>query len=270
VLGHDGPLAEVRPAPSVEVSEVVDNISKALKENHSKIDQFSWLGGATYKSPPELEKRVVQMGGHIHIGNPALLENDKKAGAYTRIVRVLDEVVALPLVKIDTPEPHLRRNKEFNGFGNYGRALDHKSQEGRFEWRVPSGLWLIHPDIAMATLGTTKAVSEACYQTMAEKNFDQKWINAPEGSTGFLKSWDMLDAKKVAEIINNATPESVSSTLIYRAGKKLKNLPNYHKHKAEIDEFIRLVKLSAKDRKNISLDLKKNWLRKGLLIKKRK
>lgn len=266
-LGSDGPLAEVRPAPSTEVSEVVKNIADIFHKHGEKmIGDFLWVAGATYSSPNSPNERVVHMGGHLHLGNPKLLNEDQKIAVYKRIIRALDETIALPLVRIDCPLPHLRRNTAHNGYGRYGRYGDQRPQLGRFEWRVPSGLWLAHPDMTQAVMGVTKAVTESCYQMMAEVEFDTAWINAAQNRKGFLKTWGAMDAHKVEKMVNSADPEAVPVALLNRAAKKLRGLPNHDKYKAEIDEFVRLVKMSKKDRSRINLDLRDTWLNNGKLI----
>ena len=265
-LGSDGPLAEVRPPPSTDTSKVVQSISNILRKGHPDITDFDWYTGATYKSPNHPDERIVHIGGHIHIGDPKSLPVALKNGVYSQIIRVLDETIAMPLVRIDCPEPYLRRNTEHHGYGRYGRWGDQRPQEGRFEWRVLSGLWLAHPTFAEAILTTTKAVSESCYQLMVDVNFDEKWVLAAANRKGFLKTWGAMNANEARKLINNSAPDAINATLINRAAKKLQNLENYTKYKAQIDEFLRLVRLSDKDRKTINLDMKSTWLNNGKLI----
>lgn len=266
-LGHDGPLAEVRPPPEITAEGLVNNIRTIFKRDRNKMEPWLWYGGAAYRAPDQApNERVVHVGGHIQFGNPLLLPEGQVNSIYKQTVRVLDETVALPLVRIDTPLPAHRRNQFWNGYGRYGRWSDFKPKENRFEWRVPSGLWLTHPDIAQAVLGTSKAVVESCYQMMADKDFDDSWICARADRKGFLKSWGALNARQVEKLINDAEPTAVEIALVNRAAKKLRGLDNYSKYKAEIEEFLRLVRLSDKDKANINLDLKDTWLNNGKLI----
>jgi hypothetical protein len=267
-LASDGPLAEIRPPPATDTSVVVDNIRNILKAGHTSIGGLNWIAGATYKSPNHPDERIVHIGGHVHLGDPHLLPNKNKQGIYRQIIRILDEMMALPLVRIDCPHPHLRRNTvHTNGYGRYGQWGDTKPQEGRFEWRVPSGLWLTHPDFAQAVLGTSKAITEQCYQMMAEKNFDNEWICARADRKGFLKSWKVMSTNRAAKIVNDAVAGKVTPTLVKRAELKLRDLHNYSKYKGEVDEFIRLITMSNKDKRNINLDIKDTWLDGGKLIK---
>lgn len=268
VLGHDGPLAEVRPPPENDPAELVKNIERILKKESKLVDPFLWRGGASYKSPNHQQgERIVHIGGHLQFGNPELMPKESINAIYRQTVRVLDELVALPLVRIDTPNPSHRRNEMWNSYGKYGRHGDHKAKENRFEWRVPSGLWLTHPDLARAVIGTSKAIVEACYQSMAENKFSDNWICGRMDRKSFLSSWGVLPSQTVGKIINDATPDGVDPSLLNRTIKKLREISTYSKYKTEIEEFIKLVRLSEKDRDSINLDLKDTWLNKGKLIK---
>jgi hypothetical protein len=265
-LGYDGPLAEVRPQPHKTTGDIVTNIKDIFDRGQSRISNYDWISGASYFNEHNDRGRIYHLGGHIHIGDPIELEDRKREAAYEAIIQVLDNMIALPLVRIDTPEPHRRRNEEWNGYGPYGRSGDQRPQEGRFEWRVLSGLWLAHPTLATAILGTTKAVSEACYKSMAERGFDLDWIKSEEG---FRKYWKADNKQAVAKAINDAVPSKVSKAMANKSVNKLKELSNYKQYQSEIKEFEVLVNMSANDRKNINLDLKQNWLNGAKLIKEK-
>ncbi len=267
LLGEDGPLAEVRPPPATTPEGLVENMRNILKQYQPIIDKYHWIGGATYKNSAFPEDRVVSMGGHIHIGNPPLLPEDKKNAIYQRSIHILDDTVAIPLVRIDTPEPYLRRNTMHNGYGKYGRWGDQRPQEGRYEYRVLSGLWMTHPDLALAVLGTTKAVSEEVYQRMADNDFSMDYISAPSNRNGLLKSFGVMAQDKAEKIVNDSNPEAVDESLLEKMKVRLCSLGNYEQYKNEIDSFIDIVTMSEKDRSNISLDVKKNWLEGQSLIK---
>jgi hypothetical protein len=257
-LGQDGPLAELRPKPATSPKELVETMKKILEQNKDKIDKYEWLGGATFKNAAYPGDRTLSIGGHIHIGNPSVLPEGKKTSIHQRIIQILDETIAIPLCRIDTPDPGARRNA--GGGGAYGRWGDTRPQEGRFEWRVPSGFWSAHPDIAVAVLGVTKAVSEECYQRMSDKDFDSDYISAQSNRAGFLKDWDAIAQEKAAKLVNDSNPDSITNDILVKMEERLKSMSNYKDYQDEIDAFVDLVNISPDDRSKISLDLKKNWL----------
>lgn len=265
-LGCDGPMAEVRPEPHKGIDDIITNIREIFERGRASIDNYGWISGASYSNENNDQGRIYHLGGHIHIGDPPELENAQREAAYEAIIQILDELVAMPLVRIDTPDPHRRRNEEWNGYGRYGRWGDQRPQEGRFEWRVLSGLWLAHPTLATSILGTTKAVSEACYKSMAERGFDLDWIKSEDG---FRKHWKASPKLAISTLVNEAIPGRVTKPTANRSVKKLRGLSNYKQYQSEIEEFERLVNMSVNDRKYISLDLKQNWLNDAKLIKEK-
>lgn len=267
-LGQDGPLAELRPSPATTPKKLVATIKKLFAQNRDKIDNYDWIGGATYKNAAYPQDRTLSIGGHIHIGNPSILPEEQKNAIYQRIIQVLDDTVAIPLCRVDTPEPGARRNAK-NGYEAYGRWGDTRPQVGRFEWRVPSGFWITHPEAAVAVLGVTKAVSEECYQRMADKGFDEGYINASSSNKGFLKEWDVLPQAAAEKLVNESNPDSISPEILDKVETRLKSMSNYDTYRDEIDSFVDLVNITTKDRSNISLDLKKNWLEDNDFINKK-
>jgi hypothetical protein len=263
LLGSDGPVAEVRPPPAKKVATMVSRISNALHKRSGVIKTYDWVAGATYASPNHPQERVVFMGGHLHLGRPSIADPRNVNGIYARIAQVLDETVAVPLVKIDGPDAWLRRNTRYNGYGRYGRWGDWRNKPDRMEWRVLSGLWLAHPHLAQSIVGTTKALTEHCFQMMAEHGFKAAWINAPRGEEGFLTSWGAMNERVAAEILNGSKPGSIPTSIIDRAAKKLTGLSNYRNYKAEIDAFVELLYLTEP---NFNLDMKDTWLHNGNVI----
>jgi hypothetical protein len=256
-LGSDGPAAEVRPAPFSEVAKVVGDMKRIFEQGNRAIEAYRWVAGATYSSPKYPQDRTIHLGFHIHLGDPALIRHNQRNAIYERIIRVLDDTIAIPLVRIDGPKAAERRNKTYQGYGRYGRWGDQRPQANRFEWRVPSGLWLAHPDLSMILLSVAKAMTEACYQKMAEHDFDPEWINAPANRNGFLKFWGLLPKRVAQQTLNASLSEKVTDGMIYKALTRLTELDNASKYKAEIEEFGRLVTLK---KPKFNLDIKETWL----------
>jgi len=263
VIGSDGPLAEVRPAPSNNVSTIVERIGMAFHKKTDIIQGYNWVGGATYASPNHPDERIPSMGFHVHIGTPLIVGAENRTAVYAKITRALDEVIALPSVRIDGPDAARRRNIAWKNYGPYGKWGDWREKEHRFEWRVPSGLWLAHPYLARCLLGVSKAVSEHCYLLMAEEGFKSKWVGASLKDRGFLKKWDALDETVGARLLNGSAPREVPNSILDRAAKKLCGLSNYYKYKAEIDAFLEMIYLKDPV---FNLDLKSTWLNKGNLL----
>jgi len=261
-FGSDGPGAEVRPAPSHSHLGCVKNIEKIFNNAPVGAHEYKWIGGATFED----HVRPYWFGGHIHLGRPKPIEMDHAMGVYKKIAKVLDHLVALPLVRLDTPQPHLRRNGCKYGYGKAGKFDTHDAsasirvaEEGdRFEYRVLSGLWLTHPTLAKIIVGTTKAVAESVYSRIGSRGIDYDWINAPASKTGLLKTFKLKDSRGVEAIINNAKAGSVTPEHLKMWEGQLRDLDCYEDYAAEINGFIELIQ--GADSEDFGLDLKKNWL----------
>jgi hypothetical protein len=261
-FGSDGPGAEVRPDPSRDHVQMVRNISSILHNPPEGATAYKWMGGATFQDP----NRDYWFGGHIHLGRPEKIGSDVAHLIYPKIAKVLDHLVALPLVRLDTPQPHLRRNGCKYGYGKAGRcnasdasASIRVAPEGnRFEYRVLSGLWLTHPALARVIVGTTKAIAETAYGRVEAKGNDQDWANAPASRKGLLSSFGLKGIREVESIINNSQVDAISDDTLKVWERQLRNLDSYEDYAPEIDAFISLVR--GAEVEDFGLDLKDNWL----------
>ena len=254
-LGSDGPCAELRPDAATSTEELIKNIEELFKNQSGAIEQYKWLGGATYSHPGM--QRKYSIGGHLHFGLPNLPEvlSNKNFILQRRVGRVLDELVALPLVRIDTPNPDARR-----GLLNYGKFEDMKTYEYKFEWRVPSGLWLVHKDIALAVINTAKAVVEESWKRFSDRDCDKDFmLNTTEGDN-LISSFDCIDTETVRSLINSAKPASVDTNLIHTIHGKLKNMSTYCIYKNDIDNFIKLCCSTSMPLKTNQLELRESWI----------
>ncbi len=259
-FGSDGPGAEVRPAASKDHGMLVANIRKILNDPPNGASAYRWIGGATYKDP----NRKYWFGGHIHLGRPEELDPVAANDCYRGIALALDHLVALPLVRLDTPEPGLRRNGCKYGYGKAGTFENGDSdasirtKEGnRFEYRVLSGLWLTHPDLAKITLGVSKCVAESAYARAREENYDPEWTSAPASKRGLAKSLKLRGTREITAIINRAEPGSVTTDHLKAWERRLRELDFYGDYEEEVEALIALVQHVPE---SFHLDLKQTWL----------
>lgn len=262
-FGADGLLAELRPDPAASAKKLVKNILELLESRKELDKNNKWIGGASYGVGIK-NHAIHAIGGHIHVGQPSTLSDktkQEKDVIFRRIISILDELVAAPLVRIDGPNQERRRVSSM-----YGRYGDTREQVGRFEWRVPSGLWLINPELAEAVLGTTQAVSEGCYEVIAEHKYNNDFVSSHEDrENGFLRKMNAEKTNNISKIINESNPMNIDDDFINKCANKLRNLSSYKRHKDEIDAFVEFVKLSEADRKKINYDIKSAWFDKASL-----
>jgi len=283
-LGSDGPLAEIRPEPAIKVVDFVKNIRHILRnhKNAELINEYMWIGGCYYYGPREGgDERVWSLGGHIHIGTPSKLAraiesfgNNYKTAVYSCLNKVLDEYVAIPMIKIDGKEDSVKRRAHYGRYG--GMRTDH----GRLEYRSLSGEWLTHPKMTEIVVGTAKAVAHSFFRMLDEGEYKHSMImtktqQSSDDRYDFYFFNDNFSYWKNIEIMKalNAITNSKEMNQILQQSKvdfgkpfqtdlknKFRALPNYKEYSEYIDGFLELVGLSNKLLKERDKDLKHTWV----------
>lgn len=136
-LGY--PLLELRPSPSENPAQLLGHLWQSAQIAMRSIGdaRLRWhTGGMPVDGFP--------LGGHIHISGIAINE---------RLLRVLDNYVALPLLMLEDHKAKGRRPK-FGYLGDFRRK-----SHGGFEYRTLSS-WMYSPKYALAVLQLIKLVVE--------------------------------------------------------------------------------------------------------------
>ncbi len=251
-FGSDGPSVEVRPPPDRDHLVVVKRIEEILKNPPETVDKFKWQGGATYQD----SNRVYWFGGHIHLGRPIQIQKDVAYGVYEKIATVLDSLLALPMCRFDTPEPHRRRNGCLYHYGKAGDIRADYPEQDRFEYRVLSGLWLVHPTLAKVAIGAAKCIAETAYGRIADQKFDIEWALQPASRKGLLRSFGLKDIRGVQGLINRAVPAEVTDSHLKEWKKSLRKLDFFDEYSVELEALMALAETGAA---TIDLDIRNNW-----------
>lgn len=133
------PLAELRPAPGREPSEVVIHLLHAFRSAHRAIPDngLLWQAGG-------MPQRGFPLGGHIHFSGVPLT---------AELLRALDNYLALPVAAIEDPGSFRRRPL-------YGNLGDFRVQDyGGFEYRtLPS--FLVSPLVTKGVVAMARLIAE--------------------------------------------------------------------------------------------------------------
>jgi len=283
-LGSDGPWAEIRPDPDINVESFVKNIQDILRnhKNTKLIQKYSWIGGCCYNGLREGGyDRSWPLGGHIHIGTPSKLGGSinsfgklYETSIYSCLNKVLDEYVSIPMIRIDGVENAVKRRIEF---GDYG---DFRTDHGRLEYRALSGEWLTHPRMAEMVIGTVKAIAHSFFKLLDEAGYKHSMImTKAQQSSSNINDFRFYDSDfcywKNIEIMNALNAVRNSSRMIEILGKgkiefgkpfftalkkKLRALPVYKEYSGYIDAFVELVSLSDGKLLERDKELKHTWV----------
>ena len=154
-FGSDGNgiTFEIRPAPSKDPIQVVNNIRDIFVRqtiNEPEFLKFKWISGTWHRGYP--------FGGHVHFGIPARLI------AHTDAVNFLDHYVGLVSILMEIRQHGLKRRAD-----DYGCMGAFRKQKWGFEYRTMSS-WISSPYIATAMLCLSKTVM---YEVLNNSRF--KW-----------------------------------------------------------------------------------------------
>lgn len=295
-LGVDsyGLQAELRPEPEVNPEALIRRMRDILKNDKhaASIVGYNWRACSWNR---------FGIGGHLHFGTPKMLEQkkDAKFGFFVVATRLLDELVALPLCKIEAEGGTSRRSNT-----RFGRHGDFRKDTGRLEWRVPGGDWVAHPDLAEAVVGTSKAVCEEVHRLIDASGFENDFIVPKKYRGGdwaaykgaavnqdragrihfWTGSWDYRSKaqnnwatwpicesfgveKSSAEIANELHTGRPTQATLKNAFRALRNMSTYRDYKKQIEKFIEVCSKQRKTLAKINRDMKATWLNGAKMFK---
>jgi hypothetical protein len=286
-LGSDGAMAELRPKPSITVIDHIDNIASILKydKNTKAIADYKWMSGCYYKD----DMRDYPIGGHIHIGNPAKIAKmpQRDRFAFFRVVnKILDELLSLPLTKLDGSDEGKRRRTNCRvcttGNGGYGFFGEWRPCEGRLEHRTLSGMWLMHPSLTKAVLGTAKAIIDEVFRLVSDREFniDYMCLNVDKGDgrevnkSMWKKGFDgwkdiglardmgcISSSDRIINWLNESKPSRVNKLYLNKWLDIIKRFSTYKDNSHYIRGLHEILNISGKELTGFNRDLQENWLK---------
>jgi len=286
VLGCDGAMAEIRPNPAAETEDLVKNIlgifsNKRITKN---ISDYRWIATCYHKD----KVRDYPVGGHIHVGNPvqvAKLPANLRKMFFNTINKIIDELLAIPMMKFDGAEKgSCRRIKcamglahgNHRGYGYFGewRACKVGGEE-HFEHRTLSGMWLVHPSVAKAVLGTAKVITDEIFKRASAKGFDQKYMFPKKYAERNIWSpdfneWDKIPLAKdmkctktseeMINLLNSSSPEFITKEYLDSWFNHLKSLSSYKKGSKYVDALHEMLKINSSQLTKWNKEIQENWL----------
>lgn len=279
-IGYDGAMCEVRPSPATSPEGLVRNIKSCFEDPDliRPIEKYDWFAGCYYKD----SKRDYPMGGHIHVGNPAKVARmpmSKRELFFNVLNKIMDELVAIPCVRLDGDMGTKRRcNCSMGHFGYFGEWRNHN---GRLEHRTLSGMWMLHPSLARAVLGTAKAVTDEVFKRWAAEGFDYKYImpaNCLEkyegnpramNSPGFTSWKDFPVCKDLGAVMSSSEMKSaldsskggdITKSFLTSWHKNMKRLATYNTHSKYIDGLKEILSVPMQEILDWDRKIQTNWL----------
>lgn len=281
-IGSDGAMIEIRPDPTIDPLKLVENMQEIFRNEDltNSIKDLNWQAAVYYKD----NVRDYPVGGHIHLGNPkgiTTLTSPAKFFLFSVLNKIMDELLAVPLIKLDGTNLGKSRRSECqmamgnNGYGYYG---EWRSCDGRLEHRTLSGLWLMHPVVAEFVLGTAKAIADEMFGIIdhADYNVDMFKLkgmalqNHKELYSSQFDGWDNIKIAKemgcvkssgyMADILNTSKAKSITKPYLTKWYSKMKRMHSYKKYSKYIDGLYTILSMPKKEFNAVGFDIKANWV----------
>ena len=276
-IGNDGVMVEIRPNAEKNVDLLINNIVHLFNDEEMFIraKQLDWRA--------ECFTQGHSVGGHIHIGNSNKIDKLQKSDTHILfefINKVLDELLAVPCIKIDKNHDGHQRRQHYGSYGHY--RVDH----GRLEHRTLSGMWLSNPTLAKGVLGTAKAIVDSIYTECKEnkivatikniiKNNDPNHFFPEVAVNGWAyilskRNWSDIEiCKKIGiceetrtlkKILDKSDDTYIDKGFINKWYKKMKAMDSFTKYGEYITSLRDIMLRIDKGKGDIDNRLKINWL----------
>lgn len=283
-MGSDGAMAEIRPAPAVDPTAHVADMIKIFRTDKATelIKQYRWSAECYHRD----DSRDYPVGGHIHIGNPIKIANmpqDDRVAFFRCLNKIMDELIAIPLVKLDGADKGSKRrvNCQMNsGGGGFGYFGEYRLCGGRLEHRTLSGMWLLHPSVARAVFGTAKAIIDEVFKLVSDNKYKKSYMCLyPESSRKPTHMWKQgydgwkdkqllkdirctLSTDKMIGLLHKSDPASINAAYLGDWLSKMKGFSTYRKHSEYILGLYEILKISTSNLQGWDREIQKNWVKK--------
>jgi hypothetical protein len=274
-IGCDGAMAEVRPQPAIHPEELVANITKLFKNKKliKAIDPYNWMAGCYYKD----SARDYPIGGHIHIGNPikvARMPSDKRVNFFKAFNKILDEMLAIPMIKIDGSSLGRARRTECK-MGKFGYFGEFRTCNGRLEHRTLSGMWLMHPLLAKLVFGCAKAVIDEVFRHVADKNYKPtymfpKKLESAQVWRADFDQWGQIPlckdlgcikpSRDMIELLHKSAATKITLAYLKAWYGRMRKLSTYSQYAYYIDGLYEILKNNTKAFADFDKKIQSNWL----------
>ncbi len=274
-IGCDGAMAEVRPKPAISPEDLTENIRILFADEKysGKIKEYNWIAGCYFKD----YNRDYPIGGHLHIGNPVQLTRidlDKRMHFFKSFNKIIDELLAIPMIKIDGADLGRARRTECT-MGKYGYFGEFRPCNGRLEHRTLSGMWLMHPTLSTLVFGTAKAIIDEVYRHVAHKNFDLEYMfpsglrNAQIWAPEFDRWQDIplvkdigcvCSSKDMIELLHKSAAARITPKFLKNWHNRMSKLTSYPLYAKYVDGLYEVLKNSTKAFQDYNKSLQRNWI----------
>lgn len=249
-FGLDGcaAIAEMRPDPSINPSQVVRNLYNDLLNGYylnPKTRDLYWKAGSVLEDSCD----IYATGGHIHFGihnSVPRRHYGNRLDYYKKLTKYLDTYLAQTVRLLETP-------KQLGGRidGEYGQLGDQRENSHGVEYRV-LGSWLTSPRIAEGVLCLAQTIAyQHMWLTVNRKDINLDRLSPEEEADEYGEGSEYSDA--VPDYIRDYRKKF--NTL----SSHIRKFQLYKKHELPIEFVLKLVEKRKTWYPGEGVDMKQAW-----------
>lgn len=248
-FGLDGcsAIAEMRPDPSINPSQVVRNLYNDLLTGYHAnpgIQDLYWKAGSAISDSGD----TYPTGGHIHLGIHAAITRrvyGERNQYYRDLSAYLDTYLAQVCRLLESPSELKERLQ-----GEYGFLGDHRANSHGLEYRV-LGSWLTSPRVAEGVLCLAQAVAyQHMWLTAHGKDINLEGI-APKSETNHYGEYESTG--------NMPKMLKQYRSKFGRVSSDIRRFRLYRQHELPIEFILRLAEQKKTWYPGAKVDMKQAW-----------
>lgn len=269
-VGYDGLLLELRPNPSVDEAEVVNNIYDLLVQARNnflgKCSMFPHLmlaGISSFAGKAAVARNIAQntaifqntmltAGFHLHYGIPKEILGYQKKFVAQQVVKALDFYVGIPSIIPEGSTDSYRRTVQGVEYGKPGMfRIDHRT----LEYRTPGGALMKHPILAQGLLGLGAVVIEDIISRVKTKTNNFTMLNQMANDADIRLLYPNIPP--VMEIFRSicSPTADIAKRHLDTIRRDLEEMVGFKRRAKTVNNFFNNIETS------FSMDVEDNWWR---------
>lgn len=244
-FGLDGceDIAELRPAPSINPSQVVRSLHQDMVAGYyanPSIRRLYWKAG---NSIADMDEGSYSIGGHIHLGLSSVVRGASREDVYLRVTDYLDTYLLQVVGRLELPSEVNDRVQN-----DYGHMGDIRTNNHGLEYRT-LGSWLTSPRVAEGVLCLAQTVSYQCLVDGSKASVDRLSPRA-DCDCSLLEEGGCTCSSRHLPDFKKAYPE---------VKKRIRRMKLYKRHELPIEFLFTLIEKEKTWFPGKGIDIKAAW-----------
>ena len=256
-IGSDGMVAELRPPPGKNSTEVTANLYKLILQFREILDKNKIYMPSKLMMYAASSHTDLTAGFHVHHGHlPDRIidpEYFHTVPVIEQVVRVMDYFVGVPAIIAEGTTDSYRRT---NTAVSYGKSGDYRTDNRTLEYRVPGGILLKHPVLTQGILALSSVVIRDIISKIKLISSDFKFNYWASNTSQINSLYSTLpNPITVSKIISSKYVNNAKQR-VKGIRETVSNMINFKEEEDAINNFFDCLPTSQ----CIDNDIEKNWI----------